>query len=78
MGSISNALGASFQASGGIIRSAAPVSRILVRNGRAAGVALADGEEIHAPLVISNLDLRRTFLETMDADDLPDGVHCLR
>src|SRR6202161_521191 len=72
MGAISNALGASFQASGGTIRSAAPVARILVRNGRASGVALADGEEIHASLVISNLDVRRTFLETMDSNDLPD------
>src|SRR5258708_31748466 len=72
MGAITQALVASFQASGGAIRSAAPVAKILVRNGRASGVALADGEEIHAPLVISNLDVRRTFLDTMDAKDLPD------
>src|SRR6202021_2517292 len=63
---------ASCEAGGGAVRSAAPVAQILVRNGRAAGVALADGEEIHAPLVMSNLDVRRTFLETMDAKDLPD------
>ncbi len=72
MGAITKALGASFEGSGGAIRSAAPVAQILVRNGRASGVALADGEEIHAPLVISNLDVRRTFLDTMDAKDLPD------
>src|SRR6202789_1610986 len=71
MGSINQALGASFEASGGTIRSAAPVAQILVKNGRAAGVVLQDGAEIHAPLVISNLDVRRTFLETMDAKDLP-------
>jgi phytoene dehydrogenase-like protein len=71
MGAISNALGASFQASGGTIRSAAPVAKILVRNGRATGVALEDGEEISAKLVISNLDVRRTFLDSMDAGDLP-------
>jgi phytoene dehydrogenase-like protein len=72
MGSITQALGASFEASGGTLRSAAPVAKILVRNGRASGVALENGEEIHARLVISNLDVRRTFLETMDAKDLPD------
>src|SRR3981189_1933539 len=72
MGAITKALGASFEASGGAIRSAAPGAKILGRNGRASGVALADGEEIHAQLVISNLDVRRTFLETMDAKDLPD------
>ena len=53
------------------IRSAAPVAKILVQSGRASGVALADGEEIQARLVISNLDVRRTFLETMDAKELP-------
>jgi phytoene dehydrogenase-like protein len=72
MGAVSQALGASFAASGGTIRSAAPVAKVLVRGGRAYGVALADGEEIKAPLVISNLDVRRTFLETMDAKDLPE------
>jgi phytoene dehydrogenase-like protein len=72
MGAISNALGASFQASGGLLRSAAPVAQIQVRGGRACGVVLEDGEQIAAPLVISNLDVRRTYLETMDAKDLPD------
>ncbi|HEX3848574.1 MAG TPA: NAD(P)/FAD-dependent oxidoreductase [Steroidobacteraceae bacterium] len=71
MGSITKALGASFEASGGTIRSGAPVARILVKGGRARGVALADGEEIEAKLVISNMDVRRTFLESMDASDLP-------
>ncbi len=71
MGAISNALGTSFEASGGTIRSAAPVEQILVKGGRAAGVVLDDGEEIQAPLVISNLDVRRTFLKTMDPKDLP-------
>src|SRR5471030_1606952 len=49
MGAITQALGASFAASGGGVRTAAPVAQILVRNGRATGVALADGEEIRAP-----------------------------
>lgn len=72
MGAISAALAASLQASGGAIRSEAPVERIGVRNGRATGVVLASGEEIAARVVVSNLDVRRTFLETMDAADLPD------
>ena len=66
------ALAKSFQASGGTIRSAAPVHQILVRNGRATGVALDDGEEIYARTVVSNMDVKRTFLETMDSHDLPD------
>jgi phytoene dehydrogenase-like protein len=71
MGAVTSALAKSFQASGGTIRSAAPVEQILVRGGRAIGVALADGEEIQARTVVSNMDVRRTFLETMDAHDLP-------
>jgi phytoene dehydrogenase-like protein len=72
MGAVTSALALSLQASGGRIRSGAPVDRILVRNGKATGVTLADGEEIHARTVVSNLDVKRTFLETMDAHDLPE------
>src|SRR5579863_8161383 len=72
MGAVSGALAKSFQASGGKIRTDAPVHRILVRGGRATGVALESGEELQANLVVSNLDVKRTFLESMDARDLPD------
>jgi phytoene dehydrogenase-like protein len=61
----------SLQASGGAIRTAAGVERVIVRGGRAVGVALAGGEEILARTVVSNMDVRRTFLETMDSSDLP-------
>jgi phytoene dehydrogenase-like protein len=71
MGAVTQALAASLQASGGTIRSGAAVGRILVRDGRARGVVLADGEEIEAGIVVSNLDVRRTFLDVMDAADLP-------
>ncbi len=71
IGAVSKALGDSLQASGGTIRAAAPVAQILVRHGRATGVALASGEQISARLVISNMDVRRTFLTSMDPKDLP-------
>jgi len=71
MGAITQALGASLRASGGSIRASAPVEKIIVRNERAVGVKLAGGEEIFAPLVVSNMDVRRTFLKTMDEKDLP-------
>lgn len=71
MGAITRALSDSLQASGGKIRSDAPVERILVRNGRASGVVLAGGDELHADLVVSNMDVRRTFLNTVDARELP-------
>jgi phytoene dehydrogenase-like protein len=71
MGAISSALEMSLYAAGGRIRSAAPVERILTRGGRAVGVVLAEGEEIYASTVISNMDVRRTFLDTMDVRELP-------
>jgi phytoene dehydrogenase-like protein len=71
MGAITQALAAALQASGGTLRASAPVEQILVRNGRATGVALAGGEEIAAAIVVSNLDVRRTFLETVAPQHLP-------
>jgi phytoene dehydrogenase-like protein len=41
-------------------------SRIVVRGGRVAGVTLANGEELAAPLVVSGADPRRTLLELAD------------
>jgi len=71
MGAVSNAIADSARASGAVIRTQAPVERILVENGRAAGVALANGEEIRAPIVASNLDPRRTFLKLLEETALP-------
>ena len=72
MGAISKALAASLVAAGGTIRSGAGVDQILVRGGRTVGVRLADGEELLAPVVLSNMDVRRTFLKTMNEAELPD------
>jgi phytoene dehydrogenase-like protein len=72
MGAVTQALAASLQASGGSIRTEASVERILVRNGRSVGVALASGEELHARQVLSNMDVKRTFLETVESKELPD------
>jgi phytoene dehydrogenase-like protein len=71
MGAVSASLAASLQASGGTIRTDAGIDRILVRGGRAIGVALHDGEEVHAPLVLSSMDVKRTFLESVDEKELP-------
>ncbi len=72
MGSITKALAASFEASGGTIRTGAGVEKVLVRNGRAEGVVLTGGEEILGRKVISNADVKRTFLTLVDEKDLPD------
>jgi phytoene dehydrogenase-like protein len=49
----------------------APVANVITKNGRATGVALADGSEYHADVVVSAIDPRRTFLELVDPRELP-------
>jgi phytoene dehydrogenase-like protein len=49
-----------------IERRDAKVVRITVREGRAVGVVLANGEEIAASVVLSGADPRRTLLELVD------------
>ena len=72
MGAVSEAIAASARAAGAQIRTNAPVEKILTKNGRATGVVLKGGEEILAETVASNLDPRRTFLQLLDARELPE------
>ncbi|MBY0514427.1 MAG: NAD(P)/FAD-dependent oxidoreductase [Gemmataceae bacterium] len=71
MGMISKSIAAAAQKHGAEIRTNAEVGRILVRDGRATGVALKDGTEFHAKRVVSNADANVTFVKLMAAADLP-------
>jgi phytoene dehydrogenase-like protein len=55
---------------GAEIRTNATVARVLVRDGRAAGVVLEDGQELLGRAVVSNADPRRTFLDLVDPIEL--------
>ena len=66
VGAVVEALAAAARQRGAELRTDAEVARILVRNGRAAGVVLKGGEEIGAAAVASGADPRRTFLELVD------------
>ena len=59
------------QAYGAEIRLESPVDTMVTKDGRAVGVALADGTELSADIVVSALDPRRTFLELVDRRELP-------
>jgi phytoene dehydrogenase-like protein len=72
MGSVSKAIAGAFQAYGGELRTDAGVEQIVVKNGKVKGVALTTGEEIDAPVVVSGMDVKRTFLKCMDKNDLPE------
>ena len=71
MGAITQAMADALEASGGEIMSDAEVARVLVEDGKAAGVVLANGDELRARTVVSNLDVKRTFLNIMEEKDLP-------
>ena len=48
------------------------VDRLIVKNNRAQGVVLQNGDEIHANVVSSSVDPRHTFLEFIEEKDLPE------
>jgi hypothetical protein len=56
------------------IRTAVRVSSVITAEGQAVGVALEDGAEIRAPVAVSALDARRTFLDLVDPRELPSEL----
>ena len=70
-GAISNAIADAAREAGAEIRTQAPIARIIVKNERAQGVALANGDEIYADLISSSVDPRNTFLRFIEEGQLP-------
>jgi phytoene dehydrogenase-like protein len=72
MGAISDAIAAAGRDNGLQIRTGAEVAAITVVSGRATGVALADGSELTAGVVLSCADPKRTFLQLVAKTELPE------
>ncbi len=70
-GAVSEAIASAARAAGADIRVSAPVSRILEKSGKVMGVVLDSGDEIRAPLVLSSVDPRLTFMKMLDESALP-------
>jgi phytoene dehydrogenase-like protein len=75
MGAISKSIASAAEEFGAEIRTEAGVQQVTVRNGKAVGVILENGDELSARIVVSNLDAKRTFTKIMDKNDLPDGIY---
>jgi phytoene dehydrogenase-like protein len=73
-GGFTQVLSRAAQAFGAQIVLESPVVSVITKDGRATGVALADGAEYHAPIVVSALDPRRTFLELVEPRELPTDL----
>src|SRR5258708_4972986 len=71
-GPISNAIAAAARELGVEIRTQAAVDKILVKNGRAAGVALKSREEISASVVSASVDPHLTFEKFLAPNELPN------
>jgi phytoene dehydrogenase-like protein len=65
-GNLSQALAQAGLQRGIEIRTESPVSNIVTKNGVATGVGLENGAEIGASVVISNADVKRTFLNLVE------------
>jgi phytoene dehydrogenase-like protein len=75
MGSITQAMSKSLIANGGNIKAGSAVKNILVKNNRSYGLALENGDEIYADKIVSNLDVKRTFLKVVEKKELPSEFY---
>ena len=73
IGTMADHLRILFENNGGELRRHTKVSKIVVSDGRVAGVELSDGETVRADVVVSNLDPTATFTQFVERDSLPDA-----
>lgn len=76
---IADKIAEDFEAHGGTIHLRRTVERILTNNGRVTGVQIAasrraPAQTVLAPIVLSNADIQRTFLELLGPEVLPADV----
>lgn len=82
MGSVSNELANTARSSGATIRTNMRVARIVVENGRVAGVETTNGERFDSMLVVSNADPKQTIMNLVGVRHVETGftrrIHHLR
>jgi phytoene dehydrogenase-like protein len=71
IGKITEALAIALKSFGGEIRTNAEVKQVTIKDMRATGVILSNGEEISASNIISAADPKHTFLSLVGAMELP-------
>ncbi len=71
-GALSAAIASAAKEAGVEIKVNSPVLKVLVKDGKAYGVVLENGDEYKAEIVVSNADAKRTFLKLVDENELPD------
>ena len=71
MGAISQAIRNVGEKHGMEVKTESPVAKVLIKNGRATGVALANGDVYEAALVASNAHAKPLFEKLVGAENLP-------
>jgi phytoene dehydrogenase-like protein len=71
MGKLCDAVAGAARSAGAVVRTGCEVGEVRIRDGRAVGVTLADGEEIAADAVVSGVDPARTFFGLVGERFLP-------
>ncbi len=71
-GGVSGAIASAARSLGVEIRVNASVKQVIVKNGRAVGVALENGDELKSKVVLSAADPKRTFLQFVESKHFPD------
>ncbi len=74
MGAITRAIAAECQARGVQVCSGQAVERVLVEGGRATGVALADGRELRARTIVSNLNPKLLYTRLVAREHLDEDT----
>jgi phytoene dehydrogenase-like protein len=72
--SVASALVHCLETSGGRVRLGARVARVVIRDGRARGVRLADGEEIEARVVVADTDVAALLLDLVGPEHIPSWI----
>jgi len=72
MGAVTQAMRSAALSFGAKIRTEAEVVKILVADGRASGVVLANGDELRAETIVATTHPQITFLRLIDRGELPE------
>src|SRR5213594_1219682 len=71
-GAISDAIAGAAREAGAEIRTQAAITKIILKNGQAKGVALENGDEFYANVISSSVDPRLTFMKMVGEEHLPE------
>ena len=71
-GEVSMAIARSAEHFGVEIKTETAVNNVIIKNNKAVGVALDNGDEFHSDIVISGLDPKQSFLNLVNENELPN------